>query len=394
MSNVEEPDLALADAKAAALLKEQQDRNVKDLAKIRLEKTAASDYSGGWWSDIQNWWELNTYTDSGSVQFIGTKPKKGDKSGIRSRQRIVNPPSQTEPTKKVVVEQMGPDGLPIETTVASGGVRDFDTSTAVGDIGYDYAWRRINGIAPGATEEDYSNLGLYAGPRQEDGKRPFNSNVFRPPGGGAGGTTLYKGGGLTNEFNQLARRKYDVGQTDGTDVRNELMLLSRVNGSALSLFKELKRTGFYPEGTEISNMALNNQGFGGQDETAMTKFLDFSNQNLKTWQSMMPVLAGLTSVSVGGGQRYRGPSTDEVAAFLQEASVTLTGDKLTKEILKKAIVQVQADSKASFASGTQATGTSLLAEKQVQKTNPNQAASYGLGNAMQIAFGALGGRGG
>jgi hypothetical protein len=57
-------------------------------------------------------------------------------------------------------------------------------------------------------------------------------------------------------------------------------------------------------------------------------------------------------------------------------------------------MQVQASSKASFYSGTQATSTSVLAEQQIQKSNPNQAASYGLGNAMQLAFRALGGQGG
>lgn len=267
-------------------------------------------------------------------------------------------------------------------------------SQGVDSSGIDTSWRKINGIAPGASQQDLETLGVYnAAKKQANGNPLFVGSVYIPKGR-YNKTDIYKGIGLTDENNMLARRQYDSRLSGGTDVRNELMLLNTTQGATLSVLKELKRTGFYPENTPISNMALNNSGFGAQDEAAMEKFLNFSNDSLKTWQAMMPTLTGLTTVSQGGGVKYKGPSTDEVAAYLQEASLTYTGEKITMEKLKKMVTQVQAESRSSFYSGTQATSTSVLAEKQIQKSSPAQAASYGLGNAMQLAFRALGGQGG
>ena len=366
-----------------------QDPNVQ--LDVKKEKTKKSiDWSGGWWSDLVEVYKFGT-------QSYGDAPISGGAYGgyapvglpiqptAEEKLRIANQRIKTDVWQPATTEEE-------ENTRVNKKFEDF-VSQGVDNSGLDTSWRKVNGIAPGASQQDLEQLSVYnPAKKQPNGDPLFVGSVYIPKGR-YNKTDIYKGLGLTDENNMLARRQYDSRDQGGVDVRNELMILSTTKGATLSVLKELKRTGFYLGG-EISNMALNNMGFGAQDEVAMTKFLNFSNDSLRTWQAMMPTLVGMSTINSGGGVKYRGPSNDEVAAFLQEASLTLTGDKLTKEVLKKAVMQVQAESKASFYSGTQATNTSVLAEQQIQKSNPNQAASYGLGNAMQLAFRALGGQGG
>ena len=377
-----------------------EDPNVQLDVKKQEDKNSrpSIDWSGGWWSDLKNIY------DSGPD--YGPVPRGG---GTYVGFGPIGSPVTKQPTAKEKKEQaftdakikasewQPPKTQEEETERIDKRVADFEANKVV-ESSIDTSWRKISGIASGATEQDLTTLGIII-PSTQDGKKRYNGTVYRElyretrPGRGPK-QTLYRGLGLTDENNFLARNQYDSRLTGGVDVRNELMLLGTTQGATLSLLKELKRTGFYPENTPISNMALNNSGFGAQDEAAVEKFLNFSNDNLKTWQAMMPTLTGMTTVSQGGGVKYKGPSTDEVAAYLQEASLTYTGEKITIEKLKKMVTQVQAESRASFYSGTQATSTSVLAEKQIQKSSPAQAASYGLGNAMQLAFQALGGQGG
>lgn len=187
----------------------------------------------------------------------------------------------------------------------------------------------------------------------------------------------------------MSRKAYDTNET-AADTRIELMKLNS-SGQLLAVLTELKRVGgFYNENTEISSQAKNKQGYLPQDQQAFNRFLDYSNVNLKTWEAMMPVLADMGSHKTSGGASFRGDSEADITAYLNEASLALTGEKLTKAKLKQAIANVQAEAKASFRSGTTGASSSVLAEQQVLKSNPAQATSYGLGNAIQLAFEALG----
>ena len=373
-----------------------QDPNVQLDVKKQEDKNSkpSIDWSGGWWSDLKNIYA------GGGPEYAPGQLSAGAYGGFGPIGSSVPDPKAIAKEKKAqaIADAKTNEWQPAateeeENARVSKKYEDF-VSQGIDSSGIDTSWRKISGIAPGASQQDLEQLGVYnAGKKQANGNPLFVGSVYIPKGR-YNKTDIYKGIGLTDENNMLARRQYDSRVSGGTDVRNELMLLSTTQGATLSVLKELKRTGFYPENTPISNMALNNSGFGAQDEAAMGRFLDFSNDSLKTWQAMMPTLTGLTTVSQGGGVKYKGPSTDEVAAYLQEASLTYTGEKITMEKLKKMVTQVQAESRASFYSGTQATSTSVLAEKQIQKSSPAQAASYGLGNAMQLAFRALGGQGG
>lgn len=364
-------------------VKKQKDKNLKP----------SIDWSGGWWSDLKNIYaggpeyapgQLSAGAYGGFGPIGSSVPDQKAFAAEKKTEAIAN--AKTNEWQPAATEEQ--ENERVQTKV-----QEF-VNQGIDNSGIDTSWRKINGIAPGASQQDLEQLGVYnAAKKQANGNPLFVGSVYIPKGR-YNKTDIYKGLGLTDENNFLARREYDSATSGGTDVRNELMLLGTTQGATLSVLKELKRTGFYPENTPISNMALNNSGFGAQDEAAMGRFLDFSNNSLRTWQAMMPILTGMTTVSQGGGVKYKGPSTDEVAAYLQEASLTYTGEKITMEKLKKMVTQVQAESRASFNSGTQATSTSVLAEKQIQKSSPAQAASYGLGNAMQLAFRALGGQGG
>lgn len=278
------------------------------------------------------------------------------------------------------------NGEPVEPDkpVADMPAEESDVSTM------DYFWRAVSGIAPGATLDDLKYLKIALPASTEDNIR-WNLAVYypKPPALRGPKKISYKGDALVDELNRIARRPYDVNDASGIDVRNELMQLSRQSGQALALFKELKRVGFYGT-TEISNVALNNQGYGATDELAMTKFLDWSNQNFKTWQAALPLLYGLSSVPGTGGPKYTGPSTEDVAAYLHEASLALTGRKLSRDVLKRAIERVIAEDRAIVSGGKDPANTGLLAEAEVRKTDPARVAAYGLGNAMRAAFQYLG----
>lgn len=266
------------------------------------------------------------------------------------------------------------------------------TATGTSPISMDYQWRNIAGLSPSITSDDLLSLGVIQSSPSGDKKVMYNPSVYwiAPPAirGTLTPKIQYKGSGLVDEFNRLTRSQYNVMDSAGTDVRNELMLLNRQSGQALALFKELKRVGFYGN-QEISNMALNNQGYGPTDEAAMTRFLDYANQNFRTWEATLPLLFGMTSVA-SSGSSYRGPSTEEVVAYLDEAALQLTGRKLSKSVLKRAVERVIAEDRAIVSGGKQQAPTGLLAETEVKKVDPARAAAYGLGNAIQMALEYLG----
>ena len=381
-----------------AKIKADKAQNVLEMAKLRADKAARADYSGGWWSDFQAWFgQTNQYAD-GSIQYIGTKnDPSADVYGAPGKQFKKIPTKQFETSRN-------PEAEPVFTAEEADAkfqkeddeaVQDLATKEIAGATQAAYQWRPINGFAPingravswpGDVETiRYLDSNLF---KLTDGTDTnlFNANAYYKLGNRQ---QYYKGPALSDEFGQLARRAYDVQDTTGTDVRNELMKLNRSSGQMLTLMKELKRTGFYGE-RDISNIALNNQGFGPNEEFAMAQYLDYANQRFLTWEALYPQLSQMSAVGSTGGPRFRPDSEAEMISYASEISLALTGEKLSKAKLKQALENTVALQRSAFASGTGAPGTATIMEQQIPKLNPDQAASYGLGNAIKLAFEALG----
>lgn len=364
------------------LTPEEVQANIAARARLRAKKAREADYSGGWWSDIGAWYKQNTYTPEGAgifgTRFIGTKPSKADYQGLSKIGTDFDAPKMFTEEEVVAREDKK--------------VQEFvDTQISAGNEGI-YQWRPVKGFAPivGNQPPDISTV-EYLEPglvrTLPNGVKELDPNKFQQARGR--GPAYYKGSGLTDEFGRLARRKYDVEDPAGVDARNELMFLNRAQGQTLALLKELKRTGFYG-GSEISNIALNNQGFGPEDEVAMARFLSFSNQKFQTWQAVAPQLAQMSTIGSAGGPRFKPDSEAEMIAYANEISLALTGEKLSKAKLKQALESTVATQRSAFASGTDIPRSATILEQQIPKSNPAQAASYGLGNAMKLAFEALG----
>ena len=364
------------------LTPEEVQTNIAARARLRAKKAREADYSGGWWSDIGAWWKQNTYTPEGDnftgTRFIGTKPSKADYQGLAKIGTDFDAPKMF--TEQQVEERENKK------------VQEFaDTQITFGNEGI-YQWRPVKGFAPivGNQPPDILTVeNLEPGLIRvlPNGVKELDPNKFQQARGR--GPAYYKGSGLTDEFGRLARRKYDVEDAQGIDARNELMFLNRAQGQTLALLKELKRTGFYG-GSEITNIALNNQGFGPEDEVAMARFLSFSNQKFQTWQAVAPQLAQMSTVGSTGGPRFKPDSEAEMIAYASEISLALTGEKLSKAKLKQALESTVATQRSAFASGTDIPRSATILEQQIPKSNSSQAASYGLGNAMKLAFEALG----
>jgi hypothetical protein len=311
------------------LTPEEVQANIAARARLRAKKAKEADYSGGWWSDIGAWYKQNTYQLEGAnvfgTRFIGTKPKGGDWQGLA----------------KIGTDFDAPEMFTEEEVAAreDKAVKSFaETQIAAGSEGI-YQWRPVKGFAPivgnqppGISTVENLDPGLIR--VLPSGVKELDPSKFQPARGR--GPAYYKGSGLTDEFGRLARRKYDVEDVQGIDARNELMLLNRAEGQTLALLKELKRTGFYGS-SEISNIALNNQGFGPEDEVAMARFLSFSNQKFQTWQAVAPQLAQMSTIGSTGGPRFRPDSEAEMIAYASEISLALTGEKLSKAKLKRAL---------------------------------------------------------
>jgi hypothetical protein len=364
------------------LTPEEVQANIVARARLRAKKAKEADYSGGWWSDIGAWYEQNTYTPEGDnifgTRFIGTKPSKADYQGLSKIGTDFDAPKMFTEEEVVAREDKK--------------VQEYaETQVAFGNEGI-YQWRPVKGFAPivGNQPPDISTVeNLEPGLIRvlPNGVKELDPNKFQQARGR--GPAYYKGSGLTDEFGRLARRKYDAEDAQGIDARNELMFLNRAQGQTLALLKELKRTGFYG-GSEITNIALNNQGFGPEDEVAMARFLSFSNQKFQTWQAVAPQLAQMSTVGSTGGPRFKPDSEAEMIAYASEISLALTGEKLSKAKLKQALESTIATQRSAFASGTDIPRSATILEQQIPKSNPSQAASYGLGNAIKLAFEALG----
>jgi len=251
-------------------------------------------------------------------------------------------------------------------------------------------FRKVNGFAPGIN----SRVQIQSiDPNLLDPNNPesvvFNKFVYsQVPGTTKKG--FYKGDGLVNENNELVRGKYGEEDSELIDAANEALInLNVVPSDRINLLKELKRVGFYGN-DEISTITLSGAGFTADDTQAMARYLLYSQQQFKTWEAAFPTLASLPSASVDSGRRFTPYSDADMARYLREMSLALTGELPSKAKLKKMLQDSVAIQRQAFATNTDTPSLSIIAESVVAEANPKQKVAYGLGNAISRAFATLG----
>ena len=251
-------------------------------------------------------------------------------------------------------------------------------------------FRKVNGFAPGVTSRVQINS---IDPKLLDPNIQesvvFNRFVYSQ----APGTTkkgFYKGDGLVNENNELVRGKYGEEDSELVDAANETLInLNVAPSDRINLLKELKRVGFYGN-DEISTITLSGGGFTADDTQAMARYLLYSQQQFKTWEAAFSTLASLPSTSVDSGRRFTPYSDADMARYLREMSLALTGELPSKVKLKKMLQDSVAIQRQAFSTSTDTPSLNVIAESVVAEANPKQKAAYGLGNAISRAFATLG----
>lgn len=345
------------------------------------------DFSGGWFSDLTTLLEASTASgiEIGRDGYIPRVKFTGIKVGKPvERTKYVSPEEQRLKVEQAPYAGMSPEAAAEAKAKKVADQQAYDIANDIG--GRVYRWRNIKGIRPDVDESYYDSLGIL----QYGTETPqFNSDTYRNVGAmGPGGQTIqYKGAGLTDENNYLVRRKYNL--DDETDARNELFTMSP--DAMLDVLTELQRVGgFYSANQTVSNVAKNRKGYDANDLQAFTQYLDYSNERQKTWQALLPEVATYTSTTKTGGAVARVDTTEDIIAVVNEAMLTITGEKLNKSQWVKIAAQVKADQRRSFYANESPTNLNVAARDIASKANPSKGASYGLGKAMSLAFSALG----
>ena len=251
-------------------------------------------------------------------------------------------------------------------------------------------FRKVNGFAPGVTSRVQINS---IDPKLLDPNIQENVVFNRFVYSQAPGTTkkgFYKGDGLVNENNELVRGKYGEEDSELINAANETLInLNVASSDRINLLKELKRVGFYGK-DEISTITLSGAGFTADDTQAVARYLLYSQQQFKTWEAAFSTLASLPSTSVDSGRRFTPYSDADMARYLREMSLALTGELPSKARLKKMLQDSVAIQRQAFSTRTDTPSLNVIAESVVAETNPKQKAAYGLGNAISRAFATLG----
>ena len=291
------------------------------------------------------------------------------------------PPPKPDPNQGEFAEPVNPTQE--ATTIASEELLPLLQPT----VNY---FRKVNGFAPGVTSRVQINS---IDPKLLDPNIQENVVFNRFVYSQAPGTTkkgFYKGDGLVNENNELVRGKYGEEDSELINAANETLInLNVASSDRINLLKELKRVGFYGK-DEISTITLSGAGFTADDTQAMARYLLYSQQQFKTWEAAFSTLASLPSTSVDSGRRFTPYSDADMARYLREMSLALTGELPSKARLKKMLQDSVAIQRQAFSTRTDTPSLNVIAESVVAETNPKQKAAYGLGNAISRAFATLG----
>lgn len=348
------------------------DEKEKDDSLVGKIKTAAStlaDWYGGPFHSTSPYSPSHP-ASSGTITPVTTPPKSGGKGS--DGEEFAEP---KDTTQEAIDEAKA--GLGQTVTLGNNA---------------DYEWRKINGLAPEVTTDiQIRKIDPNLLASQLDKPIRFNQLVYRrTPTQKQRFATYYRGPGLVDANNQLARHPY--GETDSELIEaagKELMKMNTKPWDRLLVLRELKRVGFYGR-DEISNIALNGMGFMEQDSMAMARFLDYSQKQFRIWEASFGQLARVSTVQTDSGRRFTPYSDADMGRFLREASFAITGRAPTKKQLQQMLLNSVAMQRRAFAVGTDSPDISTVAQTVVATANPQQKIAYGLGNAISRAFMTLG----
>ena len=245
--------------------------------------------------------------------------------------------------------------------------------------------RKIKGIALGtgndstalqsAIEKGKIKIGPDLGVLRDKGVRGRAASTYQK--------TFY-GEGLINEQGFLARISYSPGE-------GETILANMTSSQRIRWANEVKRATEIYGSRDPDLLSLNGEAFTNQDISAMELFLQISNTNQLTVNAMLEKISTRASIFRTTGTPPRISTPEEVGYFLNQASLTLTGKPITKaeaDRMYKSFVQME---RSNAAKNMDAPNKQLSAQSMVTKANPQEAAGYSVGKAIELAFRRLSG---
>lgn len=371
--------------------------NNKRNNKIETLKNAKNQ---NWINDLRTWYAQNTYGtnwtntiyDAGELNtnaLVSQSPQL-EFSPQKTAQNKIDATTLLTAKRDYNNQLIDQTGKPINE---DGSIKEFDTVDTTARI---YPWRKVNGYDPNLTDKALNELGIPRGQFAANlaGNRSnitvSNYQIYGMPGGGKR-QARYNGSGLVNENNVISRRKYDLSVIDnGIPIDARIELNAMLPEERLMVLNELHRVGgFYNPNVKVSSQANSLSGWMEDDARAMATFLDYSNEHLQTWQSLLPSF-GSTATAVGKGSTFNVTSTNDIVAIVDEVFLADTGRKPTKMQWTEMAKKIQASQRTENAQNMNPSNVAVIADQMVRGSNPGESASYGLGNAMALAFKALG----
>ena len=156
-----------------------------------------------------------------------------------------------------------------------------------------------------------------------------------------------------------------------------------------TLAKQLQRTGFYTSG-DPSGLILNKRGYSITDVGAFVNFLRFANQRGFIVQSLSKVLSTLSTVAGDGGTKVKVTADEDVKYYLEQAFYSRLGRAPRKSEIDAAVKAIQDNERKAAAASRNQPSVAAASMAQADKMNPGEKAAYQLGNAIKLAFAALG----
>ena len=249
------------------------------------------------------------------------------------------------------------------------GVQDFTISAQ--DFGFPK--RKFIGFSPGLSTKEQMAL------RQELGLGlPSPRQITADTGKYITTPVLYDSEG------RVAGRQYDL--QDPFIIQRELEKLT--TDERIRISQELKRVGWYGGG-KVSQAMLQGVGFAPEDENAWAKLFSVANNAQRVWSDVVGLLGSFASADTGG-TAVRVTSDEDAAAYTREVFLQQLGRMPTRMEMAEAANFIRNRERQAVASGQQVPNTGLLAEAFAQKADPTSRVVYGLGNAISLAFQALG----
>jgi hypothetical protein len=198
----------------------------------------------------------------------------------------------------------------------------------------------------------------------------------------------YRGSGLVDESGYVTRGRYGAVDKLVNEIFIELTKITDFS-ARLSIYKELKRLGYYGRG-DISAAVKNGSAvYGDAEAQAFGMFLESANARGITWQRMLAEDARLASVVSSGPTVRVSPIEDVVRALVNEF-LSQYGRVPTAAELKAGIPSIQKMERTAVGKGQQMPSLSATARLQAGKANPAEAGAYAAGMGLNRIFALLG----